>query len=157
VTPEVPDPVAPKKAKLPGWLAVLPGLLLVTVLAVRAFVQVGMASKAISGTDASKPSKSLSCVETYGVTLANSEFYVPEGQQFTPRRTTEISTVVSGMVRNDCGEFLKSVTIPIQVRDDAGKRGDGSVTVSELNPGEAKLFSKAWMGRVTSYEIGKIR
>jgi hypothetical protein len=26
-----------------------------------------------------------------------------------------------------------------------------------LNPGEAKPFSKAWMGRITSYEIGKIQ
>lgn len=117
----------------------------------------GLASRTVSGTDTSKPAKSLTCVETYGITLANSEFYVREGQQFSPRGTPEISTVLSGMVRNDCGEFLKSVTIPIQVRDDAGKRGDGSVTVSELNAGEAKLFSKAWMGRVTSYEIGKIR
>ncbi len=117
----------------------------------------GVASRAVSGTDASKPSKSFACVETYGVTLANSEFYVREGQQFSPRGTPEISTVLSGMVRNDCGELLKSVTIQIHVRDDAGKRGDGSVTVAGLNPGEAKLFSKAWMGRVTSYEIGKIR
>jgi hypothetical protein len=29
-------------------------------------------------------------------------------------------------------------------------RGDGSVTVSYLNPGEAKPFSKAWMARVVS-------
>jgi hypothetical protein len=96
-------------------------------------------------------------VEAYSVTLTNSKFYVPEGQEFTPRITTEPSTVVSGMVRNDCGETLKSVTIHINVRDEAGKRGDGSVTVSDLNSGEAKPFSKAWMGRVTSYEIGKIQ
>ena len=133
------------------------GLALVTILVVRALVQTGQASRAVSGNDMSKPSKSLACVETYGITLTNSEYYVPEGQQFSPRKTPELSTVVSGMVRNDCGELLKSVTIHINVRDDQGKRGEGSVTVSELNPGEAKPFSKAWMGRVASYEIGKIQ
>jgi hypothetical protein len=117
----------------------------------------GHASGAVSGDDTFKPSKSLACVEPYSVTLTNSEFYVPEGQQFSPRKSTELSTVVSGMIRNDCGELRKSVTIHINVRDDDGKRGDGSVTVSDLNPGEAKPFSKAWMGRVTSYEITRIQ
>ena len=117
----------------------------------------GQASGAVSGHDTFKPSKSLACVEAYSVTLTNSQNYVPEGQEFVPRNKVEPSTVVSGMVRNDCGESLKSVTIHINVRDDDGKRGDGSVTVEDLNPGEAKPFSKAWMGRVTSYEITKIR
>lgn len=153
----VPDPIEPQKAKLPRWLAVLPALVLVTILALRAFVQVGQASRAILGGDAAKRSKSLGCVETYGITLTNSEFYVPEGQQFSPRQTPKLSTVVSGMARNDCGELLKSVTIHIQVRDDAGKRGEGSVLIPDLGPGESKPFSKAWMGRVASYEIDKIR
>jgi hypothetical protein len=61
------------------------------------------------------------------------------------------------MVRNGCGEPLRSVTVHISVRDDSGKTGKGSVTVSDLNPGEAKPFSRAWMGRVTSYEIGPIQ
>lgn len=117
----------------------------------------GQASRAVSRNDASKAPKSLACVETYSVTLTNSEYYVPEGQQFTPRTSPELSTVVSGMVRNDCGEMLKSVTIHIKVRDPEGKPGDGWVSVSELNAGEAKPFSKAWMGRVASYEIGKIQ
>jgi hypothetical protein len=142
-------------------MAALPGLVLVTVFGVRAFVETGQASRAISGAvsgnDASKSSKSLSCVETYSLTLTNSEYYVPEGQEFSPRKTPELSTVIGGMVRNDCGEQLKSVTVHINVRDDSGKRGHGAVTVSGLNPGEAKPFSKAWMGRVTSYEIEKIR
>ena len=115
------------------------------------------ASGAISGNEAPSSSSSLSCVEPYAVNLSNSEFYVREGEQFMPRKKTELSTVVSGMVRNDCGKVLKSVTIYIKVRDDAGKRGAGSVTVSDLNPGEAKAFSKAWMGQVTSYEIANIR
>ena len=116
----------------------------------------GQASRAVSGDNSFIPSKSLSCVEAYGITLASSEYYVPEGQQFSPRTTAEISTVVSGMVRNDCGKPLNSVTIHISVRDDSGKRGNGSVTVSDLNAGEVKAFSRAWMGRVISYEIGKI-
>jgi hypothetical protein len=156
VTPVVPDPKEPRDTKFPRWLAALPGLVLVTIFAGRAFVQTGQASRAVSGSDASKP-KSLACVETYSVTLANSEYYVSEGQQFSPRKTPELSTVVNGMVRNDCGELLKSVTIHITVSDGDGKRGDGSVTVSDLNSGESKPFSKAWMGRVTSYEIGKIQ
>ena len=135
----------------------MPGVAFATFFAVRAFVQMGHASGAVSSADTFKPSKSLACVEPYSVTLTNSEFYVPEGQQFSPRKSTDLSTVVSGMIRNDCGELLKSVTIHINVRDDDGKRGDGSVTVSDLNPGEAKPFSKAWMGRVTSYEITRIQ
>ena len=118
----------------------------------------GQASRAVSGNNSSKASKSLTCLETYSVTLTNSQFYVREGQQYAPPpQTTENSTVVSGMVRNDCGEPLKSVTIHINVHDDEGKRGNGAVTVSDLNPGQAKPFSKAWMGRVTSYEIEKIQ
>lgn len=116
----------------------------------------GQASRAASGDDA-KHSNSLSCVDTYGITLSNSEYYVPEGQEFVPRHTTEISTVVSGQVRNNCGELLKSVTIHINVSDDSGKRGSGTVTVSGLSPGEVKPFSKAWMGRVTAYEIASIQ
>jgi len=117
----------------------------------------GQASRAVSGNDTSRPSKSLACVEAYGVTLTNSQNYVPEGQEFSPRQIVEPSTVVSGMVRNDCGEVLKSVRVHINVSDDTGKRGDGAVTVTDLNPGEAKPFSKAWMGRVTTYEIAKIQ
>lgn len=154
--PSIPNPIEPKPAKLPWWLGVLPGLLIVTIFAGRAFVQIGHASKAISGGDTAKP-PALTCVETYGVNLTNSEYYVREGQQFLPRTTPEISTVVSGMVRNDCGKPLKSVIIHIKVRDDAGKRGEGAVTVSNLNPGVAQPFSKAWMGRVTSYEIVRIQ
>jgi hypothetical protein len=138
-------------------LAAVPGLVIALIFAGRAFVQMGQASLAVSGGASFTPSKSLSCVETYSVNLANSEYYVPEGQQFSPRTTAEISTVVSGMVRNDCGKPRKSVRINISVRDDSGKRGDGSVTVEDLNPGEVKEFKKAWMGRVTSYEIGKIQ
>jgi hypothetical protein len=152
----VPDPIEPRRAKFPRWLGVLPGLLLVTIFSVRAFVQMGQATRVVSGNATSNPSKSLACVEVYSVSLSNSEFYVPEGQEFSPRKAPELSTVLSGMVRNDCGEPLKSATIHIQVRDAAGKRGQGSVTITELNLGQAKPFSKAWMGRVTSYEIGKI-
>ena len=157
MTPSFHDPNRPKGSKLPLWLGALPGVAFATFFAARAFVQMGQASGAVSGHDTFKPSKSLACVEPYSVTLANSEFYVPEGQQFSPRQSTELSTIVSGMIRNDCGELLKSVTIHINVRDDDGKRGDGSVTVSDLNPGEAKPFSKAWMGRVASYEITRIQ
>lgn len=157
MTPSAPDSNGPKTTKLPRWLAAVPGLVIAIIFAGRAFVQMGQASRAFSGDDTPRHSKSLSCVDAYAITLSNSEFYVPEGQQFAPRKSTEISTVINGMVRNDCGEPLKSVTIHIDVRDDAGKRGSGSVTISGLNSGEAKPFTKAWMGRVTSYEIVNIQ
>jgi hypothetical protein len=157
VTPVVPDPIQPEKAKFPRWLAVLPAFLLVTIFGGRALVQTHNAAKAVTAQDPSSTMRTLSCVEVYGISLANSEYYVPEGQQFLPRTTPRISTVLNGMVRNDCGEPLKSVTISISVLDDAGKRGDGYVTVSDLNPSVAKPFDRAWMGRVTQYEIGTIR
>ena len=148
----------PRKPAFRLWIAALPGLLIVTGFAVNAIVQMGQASRAISGNGTSKAIKSLRCVETYAVTLTSSEYYVREGDVFKSQKTTpEVSTVVSGMVRNDCGDPLKSVTIHINVRDDDGKRGEGSVTIAGLNTGEAKPFSKAWMGRVTSYEIDKIQ
>ena len=145
-----------RKSALRPWLAALPALLLVTIFAGRALIQMGQASRAISGNDMSKASKSLRCVETYSVTLTNSEYYVPEGTWSRPA-TPQLATVVSGMVRNDCGEPLKTVTIHLTVRDDNGRRGTGSVPISGLNPGEAKPFSKAWMGRITSYEIAEIK
>lgn len=155
MTPASPQPNEPK-AKFPVWFAAVPGLVIATIFVGRALVQTGGAASAITG-DTSTHSKALSCVETYSITLGNSEFYVPEGQQFVPRKNVEISTVLSGMVRSDCAEPLKSVRIPIDVRDESGKQGSGTVTVQGLSPGEAKPFSHAWMGRITSYEIGKIR
>jgi hypothetical protein len=149
--------VTPNATRLPRWLAAVPGLVIATIFAGRAFVQMGQAARAVSGDNASKPQKSLTCLDIYAMSLSNSEDYVPEGQQFVPRQTREISTVLSGMVQNNCGEPLKSVTIHMTVHDDAGRQGSGSVSVAELNPGEAKSFKKAWMGRVTSYEIGKIQ
>ena len=150
-------PKEPRSAGFPRWIATLPALVIVLFIGGRTTVQMGQASRAIHGSGDSKASASLSCVETYNLNLSNSEFYVPEGQQFAPRKTTEISTVLSGMVRNDCGEPLKSVSIHIKVQDDTGKRGDGWVTVAPLNTGESKEFHKAWMGRITSYEIAKIQ
>jgi hypothetical protein len=147
------DSTETRKSALRPWLGALPALIMVTISAGRALIQ---ASRAISGSDTSKASKRLECVETYSVTLANSEYYVPEGTWSRPA-TPQLATVVSGMVRNDCGEPLKTVTIHINVRDDNGRRGTGSVPISGLNPGEAKPFSKAWMGRITSYEIAEIR
>jgi len=158
VTPSVPDPIEPKESiRIPRWLAALPGLLLVTFFAVRAMIQMGGASQAISGgNESSKPS--LACVSTYGITLTNSEYYVPEGHQFSPPpKTPELSTVVSGMVRNDCGEALKAVRIHLKVSDENGRKGEGSALVTGLNPGEAKPFDKAWMGRITSYEVDSIK
>jgi hypothetical protein len=139
-------------------MGALPAIIMVTIFAVNAMVQMGLASRAISGNDTSKPSKSLQCVEVYGVTLSNSEYYVAEGTwDWAPKKTPELSTVVSGMVRNGCVEPLRTVTIRIKVRDDDRGRGDGSISVTDLDPGQAKPFSKAWMGRITAYEIAGIQ
>jgi len=158
VIPYEPDSARRQKAGFRPWIAALPALVIVTIFAANALVQIGQASRAISGSDTSKVSKSLQCVEVYGVTLTNSEYYLPEGTwSRDPQKPLELSTVVSGMVRNNCGEPLRTVTIHINVRDDDRRRGDGSVSVSGLSPGDAKPFSKAWMGRITSYEIAKIQ
>jgi hypothetical protein len=157
VTPYDLEPREPRRPNYRLWIAALPALI-ATCFFINALVQMGHASRAVSGgKDTSKTEKSLQCVETYAITLANSEYYVREGTFVAPGGTPEVSTVLSGMVRNDCGEPLKKVSIEINVRDDAGKRGNGSAIVDELNPGEAKPFSKAWMGHVSSYEIVKIQ
>jgi hypothetical protein len=156
VHPYIPEPREPRKFNIRLWIAALPALI-ATSFAINAVVQMGHASKAVTGGDTSRTDKSLQCVETYAITLANSEYYVREGTFVAPSGTPEVSTVLNGMVRNDCGEPLKRVSIEINVSDDAGKRGHGTVTIDELNSGEAKAFSKAWMGHVTSYEIVKIQ
>src|SRR5579872_811274 len=158
MTPRVPDPIEPKDTlRIPKWVVAVPGLLMVAFFGVRAMIGFGGASRVIGGDQpSSKPS--LACVSTYGVTFTNSEYYVREGQQYGPPPTTpELSTVVSGMVRNDCADAVKSVWIHMTVRDDNGKKGDGSVQVLDLGSGQAKPFSKAWMGRISSYEIDKIQ
>jgi hypothetical protein len=158
VTPFIPEPREPRKPNFRLMIAALPALI-ATSFAINAVIQMGHASRAVSGgDDTSKTGKSLQCVETYAITLANSEYYVREGTwSVAPRGTPEVSTVLNGMARNDCGEPLKKVTIDIKVRDDAGNRGNGSVVIDYLNPGEAKPFSKAWMGHVSSYEIATIQ
>jgi hypothetical protein len=96
-------------------------------------------------------------VETYGITLNTSESYVPEWTVGAPARsatsTPELSTVVRGMARNSCDENLKDVQIRFVVHDDGGRKGDGNFVFETLAVGEVKPFERAWMGRVTSYEI----
>ena len=107
--------------------------------------------------DRSGKSTGSHCVETYGVTLSSSDQYVREWTLGAPAnnatRTPEISTVLRGMARNGCGEDLKNVRIRLVVRDEAGAKGEGSYMIDGLVVGEAKPFERAWMGRVTSYEI----
>jgi hypothetical protein len=139
--------------QLSSWIKVLPILIALGFMG-RSFVQMNKVTSAISS-NATQP---VQCVETYGITLANSEYYHAEGNwDMAPQRTPQLATVVSGMARNDCGEPLNSVVVSIKVQDDDGRRGSGSAMISNLGVGEAKRFEKAWMGRVTSYEIAGIR
>jgi hypothetical protein len=145
-------------------MAVLPGLVVVALatgwMAYHS-VQFSRVSNVIVPAASRTPSAGkLKCVETYGITLKTSEFYVSEGierfrrPKHAPR---ELSTVVQGMARNGCGEPLKNVRILINVRDDQGRRGTGWAKVGNLGTGQAAAFERAWIGRVTSYDIVEVR
>jgi hypothetical protein len=102
-------------------------------------------------------SKRLSCVETYGITLNLSDQYVPETATGIPamraNKSPEMSTVLSGSARNGCEENLTNVRIRFEVRDEGGKKGEGTYLIGSLAMGEVKPFERAWMGRVTSYDV----
>ena len=119
-------------------------------------------AQAITGNNGESRTARLDCVETYALTLHSSEFFVPENHGLVqPKRKdggpTELSTVLRGMARNNCGEPLHNVRIHMKVADAAGKRGDGWASVGTLERGEVKPFERAWMGRVTTYEVTEIR
>jgi len=142
--------------RFPLWLGFLP-LIAPLFLAVHAGLQFSRAAQAInpdSGSASDRPGGP-SCVDTYGITLNASEFYVREGTQFTPNKnqTPEVSTVLRGMARNGCGENLKRVRIRFVVHDDDGRKGTGVYVIEQMENGEAKPFEHAWMGRITSYEV----
>jgi hypothetical protein len=127
-----------------------------------ALVFVLRAAKAInpdSGFTAADPKNKQACVETYGITLNLSEYYVREWQLGDPAlqkrddKTPELSTVLRGMARNGCGEDVKNVRIKMVVHDDAGKKGEGFYFIESMAVGEVKAFEKAWMGKVASYEV----
>ncbi len=108
--------------------------------------------------DSRRDSNRTSCVETYGITLSASEYYVREWTVGAPainpnNKSPELSTVLRGMARNNCGEALKNVHLRFVVQDDGRRKGDGFFLIDSLGVGEAKPFERAWMGRVTSYEV----
>jgi hypothetical protein len=82
---------------------------------------------------------------------------VPEFAPGIPSASTnkspEISTVLTGTVRNGCQENLTNVRVLFEVHDDSGKKGEGSYLIPSLAIGEAKSFERAWIGRVTTYEV----
>jgi len=96
-------------------------------------------------------------VDTYGITLNVSDQYVPEWAPglpaANPNKSPQVSTVLSGVARNGCQENLKNVRIRFEVHDDNGKRGAGTFLIESLPMGDVKPFERAWMGRVTSYEV----
>ena len=101
------------------------------------------------------------CVETYGITLHTSWSHVREYSLLAPRQgknaPNEEATVLRGMARNGCGEPLRNVRVKINVRDASGSKGSGWADVGVLAIGQVRSFEKAWMGRVTSYEVVEIR
>ena len=151
----MPDSPSPRR-RLPAWTAAIPALL-ITVFFVRNVFQFSGVAAAINPNSGSGHGKTLACVETYGITLNTSDEYVPELMPGVPADTQgkprEISTVVKGLARNGCEENLKNLTIKFAVRDDQGKRGNGTFLIDSLTMGEIKPFERAWMGRVTSYDI----
>jgi len=150
------DSSRPKR--FPMWVAALPGLLFMIV----AMVSLVRASKAVNpaaGDPAVTPNKP-ACVDTYGITLNLSEYYVREWQLGDPvlpqrgdNKTPELSTVLRGMARNGCGEDVKNVRLKMVVHDDAGKKGEGFYFIEKMAAGEVTAFEKAWMGKVVTYEV----
>lgn len=150
-------PAAKPKPKL--WLAALPGVIVALVAMGTASYRFSQVSRVIGGGGQPAAENPKGCIETYGVTLSGSEFYVSERDALAGRRKNkprEISTVVRGMARNDCGKPLKRVRILIQVRDGEGKRGSAWAEIANLGVGQVKPFQRAWMGRITDYEIARV-
>jgi hypothetical protein len=146
------------------WVAALPGLAvlaLATGFTAYQFGQFREASAAVVPGGGAPAAPKLDCVETYAITLHTSEFYVREGGAGLVRRPKnappELSTVLRGMARNGCEKPLKNVRVRIRVKDDEGKRGDAWADVGTLAVGQGRPFERAWIGRVTSYEIVDIR
>jgi hypothetical protein len=148
-------PSQPRR-RLPLWAAALPGLLLPLYFFVNAGLHFSNATGAITG-DHPNPSKRLTCVDTYGITLNLSDQYVPEWSPgipaANPNKSPEVSTVLTGVARNGCQENLKNVRIRFEVHDDSGKKGEGTYLIESLPIGDVKPFEHAWIGRVTSYEL----
>jgi hypothetical protein len=167
------SPATPREKKSPNlWLALLPGLLVLlgaTGMFFWSRLSFLRAATAITAPDpndaaaASKPAPSelLACLDTYGITMHTSEFYVAEYGGFRRPRPknapNELSTVLRGMVRNNCGRPLRQVSIYIEVNDAEGKRGQAWVPVGNIEQGQAGEFEKAWIGRVTEYKVTKAR
>ena len=154
------------------WLAALPGLLVFAgavgmfLYSSLQFSTVGAAITAPAPDEPGAPPKPapdelLGCVQTYGVTMHTSESYVRELGGFQRPRPknapAELSTVLRGMIRNNCGRPLKRVEVFIEVKDGEGRRGSGWTSAGNLAQGQAEPFEKAWMGRVTEYKVTKVR
>lgn len=156
-------PTADEKPKQNLWIATLPAIIVLTVVSgvvVRNFIQFRKVAAVVSSNSAPSAANR-NCVETYGITLHTSEFYVSELGAPGPLRRKdappELSTVIRGTARNACGVPLKSVRIKINVRDDGGRRGSAWADVGAMAVGQIAAFERAWMGRVTSYEIVEVR
>lgn len=158
-----PDGVRPSEKNKPKlWLAMMPAVIVlvaVSGIVLRNTVEFGRVTSAIIPGNGAGSSNANRCVETYAVTLHNSEYYVREfGGIARPKDSPrELSTVIRGMARNVCSEPLQGVRIRIHASDDNGKTGSAWAPVGTLAPGQVRPFERAWIGRVTSYRLGEIR
>ncbi|MBK7931045.1 MAG: hypothetical protein IPJ98_27300 [Bryobacterales bacterium] len=163
-------PPQQRKSSLSLWLAVVPGVLVfagATGMFFYSSMQFSAARSALNARDETpleskpEPSELMNCVEIYGVTMHSSESYVREMNGLPQRRPknapSEISTVLRGMIRNNCGRHLGRVEAQLEVRDDEGKLGRGWIAGGRLASGQGASFEKAWIGRVTSYKVLKVR
>lgn len=150
------ETVRPER-RYPLWLAAMLPALLFVIFATVTTLRV---SKKIAPDVPGDPAR-VACVETYGITLNQSEYYVrefaPAFEAKRPDNSPELSTVLRGMVRNGCGHDLKNVRLHLVVHDDAGRTGEAFHMIQEIADGEVKSFERAWMGRVVTYEVAADR
>ena len=157
------EPAATEKPKPKLWMALIPGLLtvgLVTGALIPKWLQFSRVSAVITSGGAAAPAAArgrMDCVEVYALNTKTSEFYVSERSPWNTKAPREISTVVTGMASNGCGRPLSNVQVRVKVRDDKGRGGVSWAKVGDLGIGQSKSFERAWMGRVTSYEVVEVR
>jgi hypothetical protein len=157
-TPDASHPEPSRSPRrYPLWLAAVIPATLFVVFATVSMLRVSQRITADPSIPVRDPSRA-SCVETYGITLNQSEYYVREyTSAFSANKpngsTPELSTVLKGMAHNTCGENLKNVRLHMVVHDADGRKGDGFFLIQNIADGEVQSFERAWMGRVVTYEV----
>ncbi len=146
--------VVEAKRKYPLWLALVPVLMVPSYFLMHIAFQFGRASESMQVEYASVSAKdALGCVVPYGVTQHSSEFWTTSRESDHSKLPTEKSTVLRGMVRNDCGTPLKHVRLYFLIRDEKEQAGMGTLDIYDVDQGGVKEFERAFMGAIVSWEI----